>query len=97
MYAARIKDRCLELGHRAIELRSDDVFGDPDTIHRLLAQCGLNAPPLGPDDATSTHRNKPRTRNKQFDIPLDRCAMELDVYLARCASNGVQIPDSFYL
>jgi hypothetical protein len=97
MYAVRIKARCLELGHRTIDLRSDDLFGEPDTIHRMLAQCGLSAAPPGPNDATSTHTSKPGTRNKLFDIPLDRCAMELDAYLARCASNGVQVPDSLYL
>ena len=97
MYALRIKARCLELGYRVIELRSDDVFGGPDTAHRLLAQCGLHAPPLDSNDDTSTHTSKPGARNKQFDIPLDRCAAELDVYLAQCARTGVHVPESFDL
>ena len=97
MHAIRIKARCLELGHKVIELRSDQLFGDQEAVHTMLTQCGLGVDLSLLHDVKSSIRNKLATRNKQFDFPLETCAKELDVYLRRCSSSGISVPESLYI
>lgn len=95
LYALRIKARCLKLGYKVIELRSDQLFGDHDAVGSLLTQCGLGAGPDAMLEATSEETNKPTTRNKRFDFPLDECVRELDAYLGHCARADILVPESF--
>lgn len=96
LYAQRIRNRCQERGHQVIELYSGQLFGNTQMVMDLFAGCGLQSDPVKLEAIAATGKNKARTRNKGFDIPLDVCARELDQYLRRCVDNGVEVPDSFY-
>jgi hypothetical protein len=97
MYALRIKARCLEQGHAVIELRSSQLFEDPDVVEAMMTQCGLSDGPRRGTEAGGPQTNKPAARQKRFDISVDRCARDLDAYLDRCARNGVEVPASFFI
>jgi len=97
MYAQRIKRLCQQHGHTVIELHSNQMFGNHVFIMDLLDQCGLRPDTEKLSAVLKKKKNKPPTKKKSFDVPLEICARELKNYLRRCEDCGIDIPELPYI
>lgn len=92
MYGQLITQRCVESGHRVIEVYSKELFGNQKNILDLLVKCGLRPNTEKLSKLSDEKYNKAGMRKKLFDTPLDSCMNNLQEYIDKCGANAIELP-----
>jgi hypothetical protein len=92
LYAERICEQAKAAGHEVVDVQSDEIFRDPAAVEVMLRRCGLPSGGAVVGAPGRLETNKPATRTKSFDMPLESCRSEVRAYVRACADAGVPVP-----
>jgi len=96
LYTQKITKTCLALGYDVIEVSSNDLFNDVESVLTLLSKCALETDRQKIQKILQSKHNKPAARKKYCDVPIELCTHEINEYLSACNKAEVKIPRLFF-
>lgn len=92
LYTQKITRICSALGYKVIEISSDELFGDVNSVRKLLSMCDLVVEDQKIQNILKSTHNKPTLNKKRRNLPVETCAKAINEYLSACDRAGLEVP-----